>query len=842
MDPVSSISPSPSLPLSITLWMCLVTAYSHNCDNLLLPDLPQTSFRSSSELSGSHSPAFAKLNRRDGAGGWSPLESNRPQWLQIDLGERTEITAVATQGRYGSSDWVTSYALMFSDSESNWKQYRHQDSIWIAGQGQFGISCEELGSLRKEMAKIGDGRQKSAGGWSPLESNRPQWLQIDLGERTEITAVATQGRYGSSDWVTSYALMFSDSESNWKQYRHQDSIWAFSGNSNADTVAHHKLQYSIRARYIRFAPLQWNPNGRIGMRVEVYGCSYKSDVADFDGRSSLLYRFNQKTVSTVKDMISLQFRSTESEGVILHGEGQRGDYITLELSKGKVSLQLNLGDTKLQSVNGHTSATLGSLLDDQHWHSVTIERYNKQVNFTVDQHTQHFRTRGEFDYLDIDYELSFGGIPVPGKSVTFLRKNFRGCLENLYYNGVNIIDLAKRHKPQIHVLGNVSFSCWEAPVVPVTFGSSGSYLVLPGRPRMDGLSLSFQFRTWNGDGLLLYSRLPGTAGALRVRISNGKLRSNIRKSSRSQADITAGADLNDGQWHSVRLNARRNRVSVILDNNGTSTFHSTTQTPIFSGSSYYFGGCPENASSADCSNGFGNFEGCMRLILIDNQPVDLNLAGQGSQANFTDLHIDVCGILDRCLPNYCEHGGECSQSWSTFYCDCTGTGYTGETCHRSLYEKSCEAYRHKGSPSDFFSVDPDGSGPLGPLLVYCNMTEDKTWTVVQHNNTELTRVQGSSAGKPQLVHFSYTANMEQLRALIDSMDHCEQNVAYHCRRSRLLSTPGDTPLTWWIGRTNEKQTYWGGATPGSQECGCGLDGSCLDPQRGCNCDADRDQW
>eukprot|EP00062_Callorhinchus_milii_P026755 gi/632989238/ref/XP_007883542.1/ PREDICTED: contactin-associated protein-like 5 [Callorhinchus milii] len=57
-----------------------------------------------------------------------------------------------------------------------------------------------------------------------------------------------------------------------------------------------------------------------------------------------------------------------------------------------------------------------------------------------------------------------------------------------------------------------------------------------------------------------------------------------------------------------------------------------------------------------------------------------------------------------------------------------------------------------------------------------------------------------------------------------------------------MKLSGDTPLTWWIGRTNEKQTYWGGATPGSQECGCGLDGSCLDPQRGCNCDADRDQW
>lgn len=35
----------------------------------------------------------------------------------------------------------------------------------------------------------------------------------------------------------------------------------------------------------------------------------------------------------------------------------------------------------------------------------------------------------------------------------------------------------------------------------------------------------------------------------------------------------------------------------------------------------------------------------------------------------------------RCLPNYCEHDGECSQSWNAFFCDCSGTGYTGATCH-----------------------------------------------------------------------------------------------------------------------------------------------------------------
>lgn len=69
-------------------------------------------------------------------------------------------------------------------------------------------------------------------------------------------------------------------------------------------------------------------------------------MADFDGRSALLYRFNQKSMSTVKDVISLRFKSRQAEGVLLHGEGQRGDYITLELHRGKLALYLNLGNTK----------------------------------------------------------------------------------------------------------------------------------------------------------------------------------------------------------------------------------------------------------------------------------------------------------------------------------------------------------------------------------------------------------------------------------------------------------------------------------------------------------------
>lgn len=46
------------------------------------------------------------------------------------------------------------------------------------------------------------------------------------------------------------------------------------------------------------------------------------------------------------------------------------------------------------------------------------------------------------------------------------------------------------------------------------------------------------------------------------------------------------------------------------------------------------------------------------------------------------MHVVFCF---RCLPNYCEHGGECSQSWNSFHCNCANTGYKGATCH---YRKS----------------------------------------------------------------------------------------------------------------------------------------------------------
>lgn len=45
----------------------------------------------------------------------------------------------------------------------------------------------------------------------------------------------------------------------------------------------------------------------------------------------------------VKDIISLKFRTTSGNGVLLHGEGQQGDYISLELRRARLQLSINLG-------------------------------------------------------------------------------------------------------------------------------------------------------------------------------------------------------------------------------------------------------------------------------------------------------------------------------------------------------------------------------------------------------------------------------------------------------------------------------------------------------------------
>uniref|UniRef100_A0A672JR34 Contactin associated protein like 3 n=1 Tax=Salarias fasciatus TaxID=181472 RepID=A0A672JR34_SALFA len=635
-----------------------------------------------------------------------------------------------------------------------------------------------------------------AGGWSPLVSDRYQWLEVDLGERTKITAVATQGRYGSSDWLSSYLLMFSDSGHNWRQYRQEDSIGFFPGNSNADSVVQYKLQQPAVARFLRLLPLDWNPSGRIGLRLETYGCPYTSDVVSLRrGGGGLVYRLSPGTRRTSKEVVSLKFKTQRNSGTLLQAEGHEGSSLHLELQRGKLLL---LWIYLLGPAVAHLSLMI--LLDDQHWHHVVLERRSTHLNLTVDKHTER-----------VQLPLFVGEA-----HRSHFQNSFHGCIENLLYNGQNLIELAKHNDHR--VTGNVTFSCGESVSVAVTFPGPQSFLQMP-------WATPTTFRTWNKAGLLATFSLQ-QGGVAWLHLSDSRLQLLIHQGDKEIfPGVFAGSDLSDGQWHSVDLTSKRGHITISVDEEEGGVAHATPSFPISTGEGQvFFGG----KNGPECRNLFDGFQGCMRLLTLDDRPVDLIAVQQRLLGNYSQLQIDMCGIMDRCSPSRCEHGGRCSQSWTVFHCNCSDSGYDGATCHSSVYEQSCEAYKHNGNTSGHFYIDVDGSGPIGPQLVYCNMTGD-THT---HTHTHT---------------YTHTPTPHHLSAycMIDiQSEHCEQELSYHCRKSRLLNTLEGSPFSWWLGGPGpgRVQTYWGGAQPGSQQCACGLQGDCVDPEHYCNCDADRMEW
>uniref|UniRef100_A0A8D0U244 F5/8 type C domain-containing protein n=1 Tax=Sus scrofa TaxID=9823 RepID=A0A8D0U244_PIG len=124
--------------------------FSEKCDEPLVSGLPHVAFSSSSSMSGSYSPGYAKINKRGGAGGWSPSDSDHYQWLQVDFGNRKQISAIATQGRYSSSDWVTQYRMLYSDTGRNWKPYHQDGNIWVKF-FKHGISSYRISVCRVEV-------------------------------------------------------------------------------------------------------------------------------------------------------------------------------------------------------------------------------------------------------------------------------------------------------------------------------------------------------------------------------------------------------------------------------------------------------------------------------------------------------------------------------------------------------------------------------------------------------------------------------------------------------------------------------------------------------------------
>jgi len=155
---------------------------------------------------------------------------------------------------------------------------------------------------------------------------------------------------------------------------------------------------------------------------------------------------------------------------------------------------------------------------------------------------------------------------------------------------------------------------------------------------------------------------------------------------------------------------------------------------------------------------------------------------------------------------------------------------------------SCSVIRkYVSSVSGNYAIDPDGAGGLTPFTVYCDMSDKNGVgvTVISHDSESRTYVNGYSGRGSYSRDIYYTgASFSQLASLTSVSSHCEQFIMYRCYHSRLRKDE----MAWWVSRDSSKMTYWGGASPGSGKCACGMTNSCADPTYGCHCDKNDFVW
>ncbi|XP_042220113.1 neurexin-4-like isoform X3 [Homarus americanus] len=673
--------------------------------------------------------------------------------------------------------------------------------------------------------------------WTAKNADYLQYLEVDLGDTMNITAIATQGREDSNEYVTAYTIEFGRDGTLFSIVKgFHGSVWAFPGNTDGNTVVTNLFDTPIIARYIRIKPTRWRD--RISLRLELYGCKYTPESISFKGNSMVVMDVSRFPITSLRDHIRFRFRTTFPDAMLMYGRGTQGDILSLQLVQNRMVLSLNLG-SKLM-----TSISVGSLLDDNAWHDVEIRREQRNVTFLVDRVRIDDVILDDFKRLDLNQEVYIGGVPnrQPGMKA---RANFTGCMENLFINGTAIIPemrdaddyYSSYYKRPKYTMINTNPTCpfGDSSDLTLTFLKREAHLRYPAVEDLRSVNVSLEFRSYEGKGVLIYHKFT-TSGYFKLYLDEGKVKVDISAAQTPGKVVLDNFDVSysDGLWHKVMFTIAKNSMELTVDDVPMKTVRIIS---ISSGKNFLIGGGVYGTSG---------FLGCMRRISV------VGFMQRPKYEEISDMKgvvLAACQIMDRCNPNPCEHHGRCKQNSHEFFCDCTGTGYSGAVCHTSLNPISCAAYgiQNPGSKRAEVYIDVDGSGPLVPFPVTCEFYNDgKVLSSLSHKHEKMTTVDGFERRGSYVQNIIYDSGMEQIEIFVNRSSKCRQRIHYECLKAKLFNSPSSEdedfqPFTWWVSRNNQPMDYWGGSLPGSRKCECGLMGTCV-TNKWCNCDAGLESW
>lgn len=138
------------------------------------------------------------------------------------------VTRIAIQGRARSTEFVTEFAISYGHNGLDYADYKEPGGytkVFIISQDQsFMCVCFQykLHACSSSAFYINHNfitifnTKSGSSAWSPQDSTYNNFLWVDLGARKEIRALATAGRPGSREFVSEYAVQYSDDGDAWK--------------------------------------------------------------------------------------------------------------------------------------------------------------------------------------------------------------------------------------------------------------------------------------------------------------------------------------------------------------------------------------------------------------------------------------------------------------------------------------------------------------------------------------------------------------------------------------------------------------------------------------------------
>ncbi|XP_056324873.1 neurexin 1a isoform X19 [Danio aesculapii] len=434
-------------------------------------------------------------------------------------------------------------------------------------------------------------------------------------------------------------------------------------------------------------------------------------MATFKGSEYFCYDLSPNPIQSSSDEITLSFKTLQRNGLMLH-TGKSADYVNLALKNGAVSLVINLGsgafEALVEPVNGK--------FNDNAWHDVKVTRNLRQhsgighamVTISVDGIlTTTGYTQEDYTMLGSDDFFYVGGSPstadLPGSPVS---NNFMGCLKEVVYKNndvrLELSRLAKLGDPKMKVSGVVAFKCENvATLDPVTFETPESFITLDKWSAKKAGSISFDFRTTEPNGLLLFShgkpkpqqqKDPKSPKTLKVdffaiEMLDGHLYLLLDMGSGTTKTRAVNKKVNDGEWYHVDFQ-RDGRSGTISINSIRTPYNAPGESEILDlDDKLYLGGLPEDRAGlifpTEVWTALLNYGyvGCVRDLFMDGQSKDIRRIAEAQRA------VGVKPSCSKeppkqCLSNPCLNSGTCREGWNRYVCDCSGTGYLGRSCER----------------------------------------------------------------------------------------------------------------------------------------------------------------